>query len=85
MIITPTRELGQQIYGVLEDLIKHHKGLTYGVVMGGNNRKTEASRLEKGVNILVATPGRLLDHMMNSKGFIFRNLLILIVDGKKYF
>jgi ATP-dependent RNA helicase DDX18/HAS1 len=48
--------------------------------MGGNNRKTEATRLEKGVNILVATPGRLLDHMMNSRGFIFKNLLVLVID-----
>lgn len=35
--------------------------------MGGANRRTEAERLLKGVNLLVATPGRLLDHLQNTK------------------
>ena len=38
-----------------------------GMVMGGANRRTEAERLIKGVNLLVATPGRLLDHLQNTK------------------
>lgn len=37
------------------------------MVMGGANRRTEAERLVKGVNLLVATPGRLLDHLQNTK------------------
>jgi ATP-dependent RNA helicase DDX18/HAS1 len=40
---------------------------THGLVMGGANRKAEADRLVKGVNILVATPGRLLDHLANTQ------------------
>ncbi len=35
--------------------------------MGGANRRTEAERLIKGVNLIVATPGRLLDHLQNTK------------------
>ncbi len=38
-----------------------------GLVMGGANRRTEAERLLKGVNLIVATPGRLLDHLQNTK------------------
>lgn len=41
--------------------------LITGLVMGGANRRTEAERLLKGVNLLVATPGRLLDHLQNTK------------------
>jgi hypothetical protein len=48
--------------------------------MGGANRRTEAERLVKGVNLLVATPGRLLDHLQNTVGFLFRNLACLVVD-----
>ncbi len=48
--------------------------------MGGANRRQEAEKLLKGVNLLVATPGRLLDHMMNTKGFVFSNLLCLTID-----
>jgi ATP-dependent RNA helicase DDX18/HAS1 len=79
VIITPTRELALQIYGQLSDLMAHHRQ-TFGLVMGGANRRAEAEKLEKGVNILVATPGRLLDHLQNTKGFVVSNLAALIID-----
>merc|ERR1719298_366477 len=44
------------------------------------NRRQEADKLAKGVNTLVATPGRLLDHMQNTKGFVFHNLVNLTID-----
>merc|ERR1719188_2791666 len=53
---------------------------TIAVVVGGMNRRPEADKLAKGVNILVATPGRLLDHMQNTKGFLFHNMVNLIID-----
>lgn len=48
--------------------------------MGGSNRKTEATKLVKGVSILIATPGRLLDHLQNTKGFNYENLQCLVID-----
>jgi ATP-dependent RNA helicase DDX18/HAS1 len=48
--------------------------------MGGAPRKVEAEKLAKGVNLLVATPGRLLDHLMNTKGFVYKNLKCLTID-----
>jgi ATP-dependent RNA helicase DDX18/HAS1 len=62
IILTPTRELALQIYGVAKDLMESHSQ-TYGILMGGANRKAEADKLVKGVNLIVATPGRLLDHL----------------------
>lgn len=62
IIISPTRELALQIFGVAKDLMSTHSQ-TYGIVMGGANRKAEADKLSKGVNLIVATPGRLLDHL----------------------
>ena len=46
--------------------MKHHSQ-THGLIMGGANRRTEAERLIKGVNMIVATPGRLLDHLTNTQ------------------
>lgn len=66
MVISPTRELSLQIYDVAVELAKYLPQ-TLGLVMGGANRRSEAEKLCKGVNILVATPGRLLDHMQNTK------------------
>jgi len=80
MILSPTRELAMQIYGVCKELLGEKSTLTYGLIMGGANRKTEAERLRKGVNIVIATPGRLLDHLQNSPGFITRNLLVFCMD-----
>uniref|UniRef100_A0A383VPH8 ATP-dependent RNA helicase n=1 Tax=Tetradesmus obliquus TaxID=3088 RepID=A0A383VPH8_TETOB len=79
IVIAPTRELALQIYGVARDLMKGHSQ-THGLVMGGANRRAEAEKLVKGVNLLVATPGRLLDHLQNTKGFVFRNLACLVID-----
>ncbi|KAL3932567.1 MAG: hypothetical protein SGBAC_010789 [Bacillariaceae sp.] len=80
MILSPTRELAMQIYGVCKELLSDKSTLTYGLIMGGANRKTEAERLRKGVNIIIATPGRLLDHLQNSPGFVVRNLLVFCMD-----
>lgn len=49
-------------------------------MIAGANRKAEADRLVKGVNILVATPGRLLDHLANTQGFNYQRLQILVID-----
>ncbi|KAH7883888.1 DEAD-domain-containing protein [Phlebopus sp. FC_14] len=79
IIVSPTRELALQIFGVAKDLMAHHSQ-TFGIVIGGANRRAEAEKLEKGVNLVVATPGRLLDHLQNTKGFVFRNLKALVID-----
>lgn len=79
IIISPTRELSMQTFGVLKELMAHHHH-TYGLVMGGSNRQVESEKLGKGVNILVATPGRLLDHLQNSPDFLYKNLQCLIID-----
>ena len=65
LIISPTRELSLQTYGVVTELLQYHSH-SHGIVMGGANRRVEVERLQKGVNLLVATPGRLLDHLQVS-------------------
>ncbi|KAI9742100.1 MAG: ATP-dependent RNA helicase [Cirrosporium novae-zelandiae] len=79
IVVTPTRELALQIFGVTRELMASHTQ-TSGIVMGGANRSAEAQKLGKGINILVSTPGRLLDHLQNTKDFVFKNLKTLIID-----
>ena len=78
IIITPTRELALQIFGVARELMQFHSQ-TCGIVIGGADRRQEATKLAKGVNLLVATPGRLLDHLKNTQ-FVFSNLKALVID-----
>ncbi|KAK2516376.1 Ddx18 [Columba livia] len=79
IILSPTRELAMQTYGVLKELMNHHVH-TYGLIMGGSNRSAEAQKLGNGINVIVATPGRLLDHMQNTPGFMYKNLQCLVID-----
>ncbi|KMZ62857.1 Atp-dependent RNA helicase [Zostera marina] len=79
IVICPTRELAIQSHAVAEELLKGHTQ-TLALVIGGSNRRGEAERLVKGANLLIATPGRLLDHLQNTKGFIFNHLKCLIID-----
>jgi len=78
LVISPTRELCMQTFSVAEVFAKQHK-LSYGLVTGGANRGGEAAALKQGINILFGTPGRILDHLKNTK-FTFSNLRCLVLD-----
>ncbi|KAJ7093905.1 P-loop containing nucleoside triphosphate hydrolase protein [Mycena belliarum] len=78
LIISPTRELAIQIFEVLRSIGGYHS-FSAGLVIGGKNLKDERDRLAK-MNILVATPGRLLQHMDQTVGFEADNLQILVLD-----
>jgi ATP-dependent RNA helicase DDX18/HAS1 len=79
LVVSPTRELALQIFGVARELLEKHSQ-TFGIVIGGANRNAEAQKLAKGVNLLIATPGRLLDHLHNTEGFVYKNLKSLVID-----
>lgn len=80
IILTPTRELATQIYGVLETVVGCYHHIVPGIVIGGEKKKSEKARIRKGVNILVATPGRLADHMENTTSLDTSQLRWLILD-----
>ncbi|KAI3873082.1 hypothetical protein MKW92_004451 [Papaver armeniacum] len=79
IVICPNRELAVQSHAVAKDLLKYHPE-TVGLVMEGTPRKKEAESLVRGVDLLIATPDRLLDHLKHTQGFIYENLKCLIVD-----
>ncbi|MCA8928372.1 MAG: DEAD/DEAH box helicase, partial [Alphaproteobacteria bacterium] len=62
LIVVPTRELAEQIGDSIRNYSRHMR-VTHAVVIGGANPRTQAAKLARGVDIIVATPGRLLDHM----------------------
>ncbi|EED79339.1 predicted protein [Postia placenta Mad-698-R] len=78
LIISPTRELAVQIFDVLRSIGGYHS-FSAGLVIGGKNVKDERERLSR-MNILVATPGRLLQHMDQTIGFECDNLQMLVLD-----
>ncbi|KAH6903174.1 ATP-dependent RNA helicase dbp-4 [Coprinopsis sp. MPI-PUGE-AT-0042] len=78
LIISPTRELAVQIFEVLRAIGPYHQ-FSAGLVIGGKDLKVESERLSR-MNILVATPGRLLQHMDQTVGFETDNLQMLVLD-----
>uniref|UniRef100_A0A7I4BAZ5 ATP-dependent RNA helicase n=1 Tax=Physcomitrium patens TaxID=3218 RepID=A0A7I4BAZ5_PHYPA len=80
LVLVPTRELCLQVCEVAEKVVHRFHWLVPGCVMGGENRGKEKARLRKGVTILVATPGRLLDHLKNTASFRHDRLRWLVFD-----
>ena len=78
LILVPTRELVQQVVDQAEDLAKYMTIRVLGVY-GGANINTQAISLSKGVDILVATPGRLYDLAL-AKAFHVKGLKKLVID-----
>ncbi|KAJ5893649.1 hypothetical protein N7495_005340 [Penicillium taxi] len=80
IVLAPTRELCKQISVVLENLLRCANWLVGGTVIGGEKKKSEKARLRKGLNILVATPGRLADHLDNTQVLDVSNVRWLVLD-----
>ncbi|KAM9360960.1 ATP-dependent DNA helicase DDX31 [Symphorus nematophorus] len=80
VIIVPTRELAQQTFQTFQKLLKPFTWIVPGVLMGGEKRKAEKARLRKGINVLVSTPGRLVDHIRNTLSIAFSAVRWLILD-----
>lgn len=78
LIISPTRELAMQIYEVLTK-IGSHTSLSAGLVIGGKDVKFELERISR-INILIGTPGRVLQHLDQAIGLNTSNLQMLVLD-----
>ncbi|KAH7649543.1 Hca4p helicase DBP4 (helicase CA4) EIF4A-family RNA SFII helicase [Cryptosporidium bovis] len=79
LVIAPTRELASQIFDVVREIGKFHSSLSAGCIVGGKDMKSEATRINL-LNILIATPGRLIQHMDESPLWNADNLVILVID-----
>uniref|UniRef100_A0A0D9S2K2 ATP-dependent RNA helicase n=1 Tax=Chlorocebus sabaeus TaxID=60711 RepID=A0A0D9S2K2_CHLSB len=78
LIISPTRELAYQTFEVLRKVGKNHD-FSAGLIIGGKDLKHEAERINN-INILVCTPGRLLQHMDETVSFHATDLQMLVLD-----
>ncbi|NXC83367.1 DDX31 helicase, partial [Cercotrichas coryphoeus] len=80
LVLVPTRELALQSFDTIQKLLKPFTWIVPGVLMGGEKRKSEKARLRKGINILISTPGRLVDHIKSTECIHFRRTQWLIID-----
>src|SRR5437762_811694 len=78
LVLAPTRELAVQVAESFRDYGKHLP-LRSTVVYGGVDMNAQIAELRRGVEVLVATPGRLLDHVQN-KTVMFNQVSVLVLD-----
>ena len=79
LVISPTRELALQIHEQFESL-GCNIGLKSVTIIGGVDRVQQAIKLQKKQHVIIATPGRILDHLITCKGFKLHNLKFLVLD-----
>tara|TARA_R110002073_G_scaffold18322_1_gene67964 strand:- start:136 stop:1650 length:1515 start_codon:yes stop_codon:yes gene_type:complete len=78
LILEPTRELAAQVADNFEVYGKYHK-LNHALLIGGENMSEQIKRLEKGVDVLIATPGRLMD-VFDRGHLLLRDVKVLVID-----
>ncbi|GAB1870099.1 RNA helicase [Camponotus japonicus] len=79
LVLVPTRELGVQVYQVTKQLTQFTT-VEVGLSVGGLDVKIQESVLRKNPDIVIATPGRLIDHLNNAPTFSLNNIEVLILD-----
>jgi ATP-dependent RNA helicase DDX27 len=79
LVLVPTRELGAQVYQVTKQLAQF-SNIDIGLAIGGLDVKAQESVLRQNVDIVIATPGRLIDHIKNTPSFSLDSIEVLILD-----
>lgn len=79
LCLVPTRELGVQVYQVTRQLAQFTR-IDVALAVGGLDLKAQESALRKSPDVVIATPGRLIDHLKNTPGFSLDHVEVLIID-----
>lgn len=80
LVLTPTRELAAQCLGMMSTLAQYTKLSSALIVGGAKNLKSQMAELRARPSLVVATPGRLLDHVTNSTGVTLEDVEFLVLD-----
>ncbi|XP_053618325.1 probable ATP-dependent RNA helicase DDX27 [Plodia interpunctella] len=79
LVLVPTRELGAQVHAVTRQL-SQFSSVTVGLSVGGLDVKYQESVLRRNPDIVIATPGRLIDHIRNTPSFSLHSIEVLVLD-----
>ena len=79
MVLAPTRELAMQVAEAIESFAKNMKGLQVATLYGGQSYGPQFSQLERGAQVVVGTPGRLMDHLRR-KSLNLSHLSFCVLD-----
>ena len=80
LVLQPTRELAVQCHSMLQHLSKYLSQFAAMPVFGGSSLASQRRDLDRVPDFIVATPGRLIDHLSNTKGFTLEDVEVLVLD-----
>ena len=80
IVLTPTRELAIQVADVGRKIAHFVSDITFGLAVGGLNLRQQEQELKSRPDVVIATPGRLIDHIRNSASFNVDTVEILVID-----
>ncbi|ODN02868.1 putative ATP-dependent RNA helicase DDX27 [Orchesella cincta] len=80
LCLVPTRELGVQVYTVTKNLCSFSQDIQVGLAVGGLDVQSQEAVLRLNPDVVIATPGRLIDHLGNTPSFTLDAIEILILD-----
>ncbi|CAG83247.1 ATP-dependent RNA helicase DRS1 [Yarrowia lipolytica] len=80
VVLTPTRELSIQVADVGKKLAQYVSGVRFGLAVGGLNLRVQEQELKTRPEVVIATPGRFIDHVRNSPSFNVDDVEILVID-----
>nr|CAH8841127.1 unnamed protein product [Trichobilharzia regenti] len=80
LVISPTRELAVQIFNVAEKLVKYCPKIRVQLAAGGLDLHSQEASLRLSPDLVIATPGRLIDHLSNAPSFNLQHIEYLVLD-----
>lgn len=80
VVLAPTRELAIQVFEVGQQLGKYISNLHFGLAVGGLSLRAQEQQLRRKPDVVVATPGRFIDHVRNSPSFSVDEVEVLVLD-----
>lgn len=80
IVLTPTRELAIQVCDVGKKIAHFIPSISFGLAVGGLNLRQQEQQLKSRPDVVIATPGRLIDHIRNSPSFSIDSLEIMVID-----
>lgn len=83
LILAPTRELAMQIHAFVKEVAGDNISLKSALIIGGNSLKQQTIELRRNPRILVATPGRLVDHMRSAPKIVSRATILVLDEADR--
>jgi ATP-dependent RNA helicase DeaD len=83
LVLVPTRELAQQVHAFVRELAGKHQQMRIALIIGGASMHMQRVELRRGARIIIATPGRLTDHLRSDPKLLVRSSIVVVDEADR--